>query len=74
MDVSQIARWPGKSALDALPAPYHMLDVAAVAEVLLADHPRRGAFSLLIARHDLGKIGNRFRAMLLEGTLQGHRH
>ncbi len=78
MDLSQIEQWPGKSpALPGMaehPAAYHMLDVAAVAEVLLADHPRRDLFCLLIALHDLGKIGTMFREMLRNGTAQYRKH
>lgn len=77
MDLSQIERWPGKSAppdLPTHPAAYHMLDVAAVAEVLLADHPRRELFCLLISLHDLGKIGNLFRDMILSRSPQAWRH
>lgn len=77
MDLSQARRWPGKSAAPGLPrhpAVYHMLDVAAVAEILLADHPRRDLFCLLIALHDLGKIGNQFRDMLCNGSAQAWRH
>ena len=77
MDLSQIGRWPGKSAAEGLPehpAAYHMLDVAAVAEVLLAGHPRRDLFCLLIALHDLGKIGDLFRDMLVTGSTQAWRH
>ena len=57
--------WPGKSAAEGgweHPAACHMLDVAAVAEVLLgvADPGlpagRRDLFCLLVALHDLGKI------------------
>lgn len=73
--------WPGKSAGGdgpEHPAIYHMLDVAAVAEVLLepADIPTRwkSALSLLIALHDLGKIGAGFRAMIREGRPQEVRH
>lgn len=73
-----IGRWPGKSAKTAgaiaHPAAYHMLDVAAVAEHLLHDHPRRDPYALLIALHDLGKIGQAFRSMLLDGTAQKRRH
>lgn len=78
MDLTQIARWPGKSPSSlgetAHPAAYHMLDVAAVAEVLLQDHPRRDLFSLLIALHDLGKIGAVFRAALQDGVVQDRKH
>lgn len=74
-----VGRWPGKSApapgLPLHPAAYHMLDVAAVAERLVApfalDPALREALVLLTALHDLGKIGTRFRAMILEGTPQG---
>jgi len=75
---SYLTEWPGKSAIvdggTEHPAVYHMLDVAAVAECLIAtedyDHPLREALILLTALHDLGKIGNRFRKMLREGTSQ----
>lgn len=64
-----IQRWPGKSADEAgieHPAVLHMLDVAAVAEVLAPDlpQPMRQAFILFAALHDLGKIGIAFRDML----------
>lgn len=56
--------WPGKSAtIDGgkeHPAACHMLDVAAVAEVLIAPFgfspALRDALVLLVALHDLGKI------------------
>ncbi|WP_184154835.1 CRISPR-associated helicase Cas3' [Amaricoccus macauensis] len=57
-----------------------MLDVAAVAEVLLAasdpDLPagRRDLFCLLVALHDLGKIGAQFRRMLHGEGAQTWRH
>lgn len=74
-----IAPWPGKSAREPgglpHPAAYHMLDVAAVAECLLTTSPvsaaLRDALVLLVALHDLGKIGIPFRRMLLEGVPQG---
>lgn len=71
-----IARWPAKSALDGIehPAVYHMLDVAAVAELLIARSgfppARRDLILLLAALHDLGKIGGPFRAMLRTGQTQ----
>lgn len=76
------ADWPGKSALSAdhieHPAAYHMLDVAAVAEVLLApfafSKPLTQALALLVALHDLGKISDSFRAMLRQGRMQRFRH
>lgn len=75
--------WPGKSSLAAggpeHPAACHMLDVAAVAEALLAADPhlspeRRDLFCLLVALHDLGKIGAQFRAMLHDSVAQTYRH
>ena len=76
---SYLTDWPGKSALTdggpEHPAVYHMLDVAAVAERLIMveafDPPFRDALILLTALHDLGKIGNRFRAALRENRPQG---
>lgn len=80
MNITWIANWPGKSPqeLGGLhhPAVYHMLDVAAVAEVMLGacemSRPRREALILLSALHDLGKIGAPFRNCLLNGTPQHH--
>ncbi|MFT3691466.1 CRISPR-associated helicase Cas3' [Paenirhodobacter sp.] len=74
--------WPGKSAPveggPRHPAVCHMLDVAAVAERLIApfgfDQPLRDALVLLIALHDLGKISDSFRAMIESGVPQGYRH
>lgn len=55
-----------------------MLDVAAVAEKLLRPSPLsekwKAAFVLLIALHDLGKIGAGFRAMIREGRPQAALH
>lgn len=61
------------------PAACHMLDVAAVAEVLLGADPRllpqrRNLFCLLVALHDLGKIGAQFRALLRHERTGGPRH
>nr|WP_217696392.1 CRISPR-associated helicase Cas3' [Rhodobacter aestuarii] len=60
------------------PAVYHMLDVAAVAERLIAPFQLapdlRDAFVLLIALHDLGKISDSFRAMVRGAQAQGPRH
>ncbi|WP_036744968.1 CRISPR-associated helicase/endonuclease Cas3 [Paracoccus sp. N5] len=79
--VSHLLHWPGKSGRNGgpeHPAIYHMLDVAAVAERLLRGDPLsdrwKAAFALLIALHDLGKIGAGFRAMIREGTPQTARH
>lgn len=76
-----LLQWPGKSGRDGgpeHPALYHMLDVAAAAERLLQGSPLDGgwkaAFVLLIALHDLGKIGAGFRAMIREGAPQAARH
>lgn len=73
--------WPGKSADQrgiAHPALYHMLDVAAVAERLIAAEPfpprLRDALILLTALHDLGKISDSFRAMLASGQRQYRPH
>lgn len=74
-----LRKWPGKSAVlpggVEHPAAYHMLDVAAVAEVLAAQldltDEARQAIVLLTALHDLGKIGNRFRDMIRGQAFQG---
>lgn len=81
---SYLTDWPGKSALQEggreHPAACHMLDVAAVAEVLLAatdpalSPGRRDLFCLLVALHDLGKIGVQFRRMLRGQGSQTWRH
>lgn len=82
-DVQSLLMWPGKSAAttggDEHPAVYHMLDVAAVAEQLIAPFgfaaPQRDALILLIALHDLGKINETFRKMLREnGAVGPYRH
>lgn len=69
--------WPGKSAPEdgtEHPALYHMIDVGAVAECLVArlDIPagRKAFYSLAAALHDLGKISDSFRDMLREGKPQ----
>lgn len=77
-----ILDWPGKSAEveggTEHPAVYHMLDVAAVAELLIArlSFPTqlRDTFVLLACLHDLGKISDSFRRMLREGVAQPYRH
>lgn len=74
--------WPGKSPSSEggpeHPAAYHMLDVAAVAERLIAPFgfspALRDALVLLVALHDLGKISLSFRNMLREGTSQSWKH
>lgn len=72
---NQLLDWPGKSAPDGSTvrhsAVLHMLDVAAVAERLIApfqfEPALRGALVLLVALHDLGKISDSFRAMIESG-------
>lgn len=74
--------WPGKSPVDGSdlrhPAVLHMLDVAAVAERLIAPFafapPLRDALVLLVALHDLGKVSDSFRAMIETGVPQRFRH
>lgn len=76
-----ITAWPGKSA-DASglshPAVWHMLDVAAVAEILIRPwqmpEDLEQAVILLTALHDLGKISDSFRSMLVDGVSQYRRH
>lgn len=78
MVAGYIADWPGKSADPAgveHPAAYHMLDVAAVAERLIAPFgfadDLRQALVLLVALHDIGKVNAAFRAMIADGLRQG---
>ncbi|MDE7548352.1 CRISPR-associated helicase Cas3' [Acetobacter fabarum] len=75
--------WPGKCPITpdgpAHPAAFHMLDVAGVAERLIAPFnmapPLRDALVMLVGLHDIGKISESFRAMLREGVAQpGFRH
>lgn len=74
--------WPGKSPSvegePEHPAAYHMLDVAAVAEQLIAPFDfspgLRDALVFLVALHDLGKISESFRNMLRERVPQSWRH
>lgn len=81
ISLEQIAQWPGKSASDEgieHPAIYHMLDVAAVAEVLLKQTgysvPEKEALAFLVALHDVGKLNPGFRAMLRGEGAQNYRH
>lgn len=76
-----LERWPGKSAKGRSsehPAVYHMLDVAAVSERLLIQTSYSASFkaalTMLIAFHDLGKIGEGFRNMIRTGAVQPLRH
>ncbi|MCY4003819.1 MAG: CRISPR-associated helicase Cas3' [Rhodospirillales bacterium] len=85
-DVARLARdWPGKGEVGASvshPAIWHMLDVAACAELLIADHSafaalteaQKRAFVVLAALHDVGKISETFRALLQEGRAGRYRH
>lgn len=81
ISADMIATWPGKSAREndiEHPAIYHMLDVAAVAEVLLDDtplsRPCKDALALLVALHDIGKVSDSFRNMLrgTQGQVYSH--
>jgi len=82
MHFDEFPAWPAKSPHEpnglAQCCAYHMLDVAAVAEVLLREHLADPAFHealvLLIALHDIGKISDSFRNMLREGAPQQFRH
>lgn len=82
MNLELMRQWPAKSRVEitgrAQCCAYHMLDVAAVAEVLLQPHdfdpPFHDALVLLIALHDLGKISDDFRTMLIDGIPQKSRH
>lgn len=77
-----IMGWKGKSPEFpdgiAHPAAYHMLDVAVVAEKLIApfafNAPLRDALILLIALHDLGKLSDSFQAMLAGKPTYSPRH
>ena len=81
-DIQTIAaRWPGKSAPEGgleHPAVLHMLDVAAVAERLIAPlpfpDPLKDALVLFCALHDLGKIACSFRRALRDRHPQLFRH
>lgn len=82
MTILTILSWPGKSATSSEqpehPAVYHMLDVAAVAETLIASFPFlppiKQALIFLTALHDLGKINADFKAMLRGEGSGGLRH
>lgn len=80
--MQSVMEWPAKSPLPDSdvehPALYHLLDVAAVAEVLIEPFPfsppLKQAFVALVGLHDLGKFSESFRAMLREGIAQEFRH
>jgi CRISPR-associated endonuclease/helicase Cas3 len=67
---SKILQWPGKSNPENKPYPAaaHMLDVAAVAKIIVARTEYapevKDAIVLLTALHDLGKFSTSFRNML----------
>lgn len=76
--------WPGKKDDQAgeHPAVWHMLDVAACAEILIEKHhafaslspAQRTAMVVLAALHDIGKISNTFRGLLRNGRPGAYRH
>lgn len=79
INLMHLLDWPAKSASSGYPehpAIYHMLDVGAVAERLLApldlQNERKELFALCAAMHDLGKINDSFRDMLRLGKAQTH--
>ncbi len=80
--LENLLSWPGKSAATPAdpehPAIYHMLDVAAVAEILIGpfafDAATRDALILLTALHDLGKVNAQFRKMLRGQPYQSNSH
>mgnify|MGYP005846062465 CR=1 FL=1 len=82
MNFEVLKQWPAKSRVGETDCAqcclYHMLDVAAVAEKLLPSQaftpPFREALVFLVGIHDLGKISDDFRNMLLEGIPQKSRH
>lgn len=82
-DVSSLARdWPGKSKPREHPAIWHMLDVAACAELLIDGHrafsglspSQRRGLVILVALHDVGKLSQTFRAMLRSQGPSAYRH
>ena len=75
--------WPGKSSPGGEhPAIWHMLDVAACAEHLIAGHrafaalspDQRHAFVVLVALHDVGKISATFRNVIRHRRRGAYRH
>ncbi|PID63954.1 MAG: CRISPR-associated helicase/endonuclease Cas3 [Gammaproteobacteria bacterium] len=79
---STLLSWPGKSPAEPggvfHPAVYHMLDVGAVLNLLLAragfERPLHEALCALGVLHDVGKISNSFRDMIESGATQEFRH
>ncbi len=78
MQSELINAWPGKSS--GHPAFWHMLDVGAVANHLVARQSLTGctqgdqAAVFLVTLHDLGKFSNSFRSMLRGEPYSGPRH
>ncbi|MCE2494595.1 MAG: CRISPR-associated helicase Cas3' [Alphaproteobacteria bacterium] len=75
--------WPGKSSPSGEhPAIWHMLDVGACAERLIAGHRaftalsanQRRAFVVLAALHDVGKISATFRGVIRHRRRGTYRH
>ena len=78
--------WPGKSRKSGQscehPAIWHMLDVAACAELLIDGHrafatlqpAHRRALVVLVALHDVGKISETFRALIRDNQPGAYRH
>ena len=75
--------WPGKSSPSGEhPAIWHMLDVGACAERLIAGHRafaalssgQRRAFVVLVALHDVGKISATFRGVIRHRRQGAYRH
>ncbi|MYB14797.1 MAG: CRISPR-associated helicase Cas3', partial [Rhodospirillaceae bacterium] len=76
-----IDAWPGKVIQGAYhPALWHMLDVGAVADRLMAKRPVTGcagkdsAITFLIALHDLGKISESFRDQITGAAARAEYH
>ena len=81
MDRELISAWPGKTIGKLVhPALWHMLDVGAVASVLMSHRSLTGsaihdkAAVFFVTLHDLGKFSSSFRAMLLRKPYSGFRH
>ena len=75
--------WPGKSSPSGEhPAIWHMLDVGACAERLIAKHrafaglssDQLRAFVVLVALHDVGKISATFRGVIRHRRRGAYRH
>lgn len=81
-ELALLLDWPGKGPSNGNniqhPAAYHMLDAAAVGEVLLRPfqlpQPLYEALTFLVALHHLGKISPSFKNMFLHNIPQTHKH